>query len=36
VRFARVDPALHVRHEFPLQAVCFRQVLPPVAGFPYL
>jgi len=27
VRFARVYPALHVRHEFPLLAACFRQVL---------
>ena len=36
VRFARVYPALHVRHEFPLQATCFRQVLSLVAGFPYL
>jgi hypothetical protein len=24
----RVCPALHVRNEFPLQATCFRQVLP--------
>jgi hypothetical protein len=25
-----------VRHEFPLRAACFRQVLPPVMGFPHL
>ncbi len=36
VRLAHVDPAQHVRHEFPLQATCFRQVLPHVRGFPTL
>lgn len=32
VRLARVYPALHVRHEFPLRAACFRQVLPLVSA----
>ena len=36
VRFAHVIPALHVRHEFPLWATYFRQVLPLVHGFPML
>jgi hypothetical protein len=36
VRFARVYPILHVRHEFPLRAACFRRVLRHVAGFPDL
>jgi len=36
VRLAHVNPARHVRHEFPLQATCFRQVLPHVRGFPTL
>jgi hypothetical protein len=35
VRLARVIPALHVRHEFPLWAAYFRQVLPQVVGFPH-
>jgi hypothetical protein len=35
VRLARVCPALHVRHEFPLRAAYFRQVLPRVVGFPH-
>ena len=36
VRLAHVYPARHVRHEFPLQATCSRQVLPHVRGFPTL
>ena len=34
VRLAHVNPAQHVRHEFPLQATYFRRVLPHVRGFP--
>jgi|GEM_PF-3129714 len=36
VRLARVIPAQHVRHEFPLRAAYFRRDLPPVHGFPML
>jgi len=36
VRLACVFPVLHVRHKFPLRAAYFRQVLPPVHGFPTL
>jgi hypothetical protein len=36
VRLAHVYPILHVRHEFPLRAACFRRVLRHVAGFPDL
>ena len=36
VGLVHVDPALPVRHEFPLRAACSRQVLPPVRGFPTL
>ena len=33
-RLAQVFPIRRVRHEFPLRAAYFRQVLPPVHGFP--
>jgi hypothetical protein len=36
VGLAHSSPARHVRDEFPLRATCFRQVLPPVVGFPHL
>jgi hypothetical protein len=35
-RLAHSSPAQPVRDEFPLRASCFRQVLPPVVGFPHL
>jgi hypothetical protein len=36
VRLAHVYPIRRVRHEFPLRALYFRQVLPHVHGFPML
>ena len=36
VRLARVNPILHVRHEFPVWATYSRRVLRHVAGFPDL
>ena len=36
VRLAHGTRSDSVRHEFPLRATYFRQVLPHVAGFPYL
>ena len=34
MRLARVDPILHVRHEFPVWTAYSRRVLSPMAGFP--
>jgi hypothetical protein len=34
-RLAHTAPVQHVRDEFPLQATCFRRVLPHVVGFPH-